>query len=475
MQGLILSGMTATSIGPDSNRVMQALANLKWLVVMDALPTTSSEFWHRPGADPKSIQTEVFLVPTTHWIEKDGSFVNSGRWSQWKDQVLPPEGNARHDHWILADLFGRVKKLYQQQGGKFPDPIMALTFKYKDPAKPELDEIAQEVNGFDLKTGKRMATFANLKDDGTTTAGDWIYTGSYPDSGNLMQRKLGVQDVAKNDPTGMGFFPGWAWSWPLNRRVMYNRASADLAGNPWDATRPAIKWDSVQAKWVGDVPDYPATMKPYTQDPAAWLPFIMTGEGVGRLYSTSMVDGPFPEHYEPMESPIKNPLHPTQSEDPVAFIYTGTTGKYGKTTDSFGTAADYPYVATSYRLTEHEHYVTQHVPLLAGLQPSPFVEIPEELANQKGIKSGDRVRVRSKRGKIEVLALVTKRLAASTIDGKKVFQVGIPIHWGFVGVSAEKDPSKGANWLANALTPFVGDANAYTPEFKAFLVNLEKI
>src|SRR5438046_6635748 len=189
MQGLILSGMTATSIGPDSNRVMEALANLKWLVVMDALPTTSSEFWHRPGADPKSIQTEVFLVPTTHWIEKDGSFVNSGRWSQWKDQVLPPEGNARHDHWILADLFQRVKTLYQSQGGKFPDPIMATTFKYRNPMKPELDEIAQEVNGFDLTTGKRMATFAALKDDGTTTAGDWIYTGSYPPSGNLMQRK----------------------------------------------------------------------------------------------------------------------------------------------------------------------------------------------------------------------------------------------------------------------------------------------
>src|SRR5207248_1254875 len=163
----------------------------------------------------------------------------------------------------------------QQQGGKFPDPIMALTFKYKDPAKPELDEIAQEINGFDLKTGKRMATFANLKDDGTTTAGDWIYTGSYPDSGNLMKRRNGIQD------------------------------------------------------------------------PTAWLPFIMTGEGVGRLFSTSMVDGPFPEHYEPVESPIKNPLHPAQSEDPVAFLYTGTTGKYGKVKESFGTAADYPYVATS--------------------------------------------------------------------------------------------------------------------------------
>src|SRR5213080_3194458 len=476
MQGLILSGMTATSIGPDSNRVMQALANLKWLVVMDPLPTTSSEFWRRPGADPKSIQTEVFMVPTTHWIEKDGSFVNSGRWSQWKDQVIPPQGNARHDHWVLADLFQRVKALYQQQGGKFPDPIMALTFnKYADPKKPTLDELAQEVNGFDLSTGKRMASFANLKDDGTTTAGDWIYTGSYPDSGNLMKRKLGVQDVKANDPTGMGFFPNWAWSWPLNRRVMYNRASADLAGNPWDPTRPAIKWDAAQGKWVGDVPDYPATMKPYTQDPTAWLPFIMTGEGTGRLFSTSMVDGPFPEHYEPMEAPVANPLHPSQSESPVAFLYTGSTGKYGAAKDTFGKPDEYPYVATSYRLTEHEHYVTQHVPLLAGLQPKPFVEIPEELANQKGIKSGDRVRVKSKRGRIEVLALVTPRLGPSIIDGKKVFQIGIPIHWGFVGVSAESDPSKGAHWLANALTPFVGDANAYTPEFKAFLVNLEKI
>ena len=474
MHGLILSGMTATSIGPDSNRVMEALAKLKWLVVMDALPTTSSEFWRRPGANPASIQTEVFMLPTTHWIEKDGSFVNSGRWSQWKEQVLPPQGNARHDHWILADLFQRVKTLYQQQGGKFPDPIMALTFRYQDPTKPQLDELAQEINGFDLTTGKRMSSFANLKDDGTTTAGDWIYTGSYPDSGNLMKRTDGVQDVKANDPTGMGFFPKWAWSWPLNRRVMYNRASADLKGDPWDPSRPGIKWDATQKKWVGDVPDYPATMKPYSLDPKAWLPFIMTGEGVGRMFSTSMVDGPLPEHYEPVEAPVANPLHPTQSASPVAFLYTGG-GSFGAAKDSFGTVADYPYVATSYRLTEHEHYVTQHVPLLVGLQPHPFVEVPEELAREKGIQNGDRVRVMSKRGKIEVIALVTKRLAASTIDGKKVYTIGIPIHWGFVGVAADQDPNKGANWLANALTPFVGDANAYTPEFKAFLVDLKKI
>jgi len=221
MEGLILSGMTAASIGPDSNQVQQALSKLKWLVVMDPLPTTSSEFWHAPGSDASQVKTEVFMIPTTHWIEKDGSFVNSGRWSQWKDQVLPPQGQARHDHWILSDIFNRVKALYQQQGGKFPDPIMHLTFDYKDPLKPELDEIAKEINGKDLSTGGQMTSFAKLKDDGTTTTGDWLYTGSYLDSGNLMKRRGGIQDPATNDPTGMGFYSNWAWSWPLNRRVLY--------------------------------------------------------------------------------------------------------------------------------------------------------------------------------------------------------------------------------------------------------------
>jgi len=201
--------------------------------------------------------------------------------------VVPPQGQARHDHWILADIFSRVKTLYTQQGGKFPDPIMALTIDYKDPLKPELDEIAKEINGKDLSTGKQMTSFALLKDDGTTTAGDWIYTGSYLDTGNLMKRRDGIQNPSTNDPTGMGFYPNWAWSWPLNRRVLYNRASADLDGKPWDPKRPGITWTGT--KWTGDVPDYPATMDPH--DPKAWLPFIMNGEGVGRLFSNGMVDG----------------------------------------------------------------------------------------------------------------------------------------------------------------------------------------
>jgi formate dehydrogenase major subunit len=467
MEGVFLSGMTATSIGPDSNQVLQALSNLKWLVVMDSLPTTSSEFWRAPGLDPSKVQTEVFMLPATHWIEKDGSFVNSGRWAQWKEAVLPPEGQSMHDHWMLAEIFERTKALYRQQGGKFTDPIFAMTVDWADARKPTLDEIAKEVNGKDLATGQQMTSFANLKADGSTTSGNWIYVGQYTTQNN-MKRRNGISDPAKNDPTGMGFYSTWGFSWPANRRVLYNRASADVAGKPWDPKRPGIQWNGTT--WTGDVPDYPATMNP--ADPNAWNPFIMNGEGVGRLYSTSMNDGPIPEHYEPVEAPIPNPLHPKQSEDPVAFLYDAAAGRPNR----FGKVDKYPYVATSYRLTEHEHYVTQHVPLLVGLQPQAFVEVPEELANEKGIRNGDRVRVSSERGKLEVAALVTKRLGPVTLAGNvKSYTIGIPIHWGFIGVSAERYPELSKNWLANALTPFVGDANARTPEFKAFLVNIEKI
>ncbi len=462
MEGLILSGMTATSIGPDSNQVLEALSRLKWLCVMDPFRTTSSEFWNAPGMNPAKVQTEVFMLPATHWIEKDGSFTNSGRWVQWKDQVLPPEGEARHDHWILAELFLRVRELYEAQGGRYPDPVRELTMPYKDPRKPQLDEIAREINGSSLRTGKRLETFAALADDGTTAAGDWIYTGHYPESGNLAKRREGVQDPEKNDPTGMGFYPNWAWSWPANRRVLYNRASADPQGRPWDPKRPGISWDAAARAWVGDVPDYPPDAAPGADAP---LPFIMTGEGLGRLFSNGVADGPFPEHYEPIESPVRNPLHPEVSATPAAFLYDKKAGRPNR----FGTSADYPYVATSYRLTEHEHYVTQNVEHLVQLQPEAFVEVPTELAREKGIETGDRVRVSSKRGKLEVRAVVTRRLGPLQVDGKKIYQIGIPIHWGFVGINT------GQHWLANALTPFVGDASSRTPEFKAFLVDIEKM
>jgi formate dehydrogenase major subunit len=207
------------------------------------------------------------------------------------------------------------------------------------------------------------------------------------------------------------------------------------------------------------------------KDPKAWLPFIMTGEGTGRLFSTSMADGPIPEHYEPVEAPIPNPLHPAVSASPVAFLYDKAAGRPSR----FGTPDEFPIVATTYRLTEHEHYITQQIPHLVQLQPEAFVEVPDGLAREKGIKNGDMVRVSSKRGKIEVRALVTGRLGQLEVGGKKVWQVGIPIHWGFVGISAELYPEKSQHWMANNLTPFVGDANSRTPEFKAFLVKIERM
>jgi formate dehydrogenase major subunit len=249
--------------------------------------------------------------------------------------------------------------------------------------------------------------------------------------------------------------------------VLYNRASADLNGNPWDPKRPGIKWNG--SKWVGDVPDYPPKMSPH--DPGAWLPFIMNGEGVGRLFSSTMVDGPIPEHYEPVESPIPNPLHPHVSASPVAFLYDKAAGRPNR----FGDATEFPIVATTYRLTEHEHYITQQVPHLVQLQPEPFVEIPTGLAKSKNISSGDMVSVRSKRGEIRVRAIVTNRVGKLEVGGKPVWQIGIPIHWGFVGIAAEMYPDKAQHWLANSLTPFVGDANSRTPEFKAFLVDLERL
>jgi formate dehydrogenase major subunit len=440
--------MNPANIGPNSNAVIKALSNLKWLVVMDPFQTGTSEFWKAPGVDTAKVQTEVFMVPTTDWLEKDGSFTNSGRWAQWKDKALDAPGEAKDDHWVFSQLYQRLVSLYQKQGGAFPDPLLKLRWTYSNPGYPSLTEVAKEINGYDLATGKLMATFGNLKDDGTTSSGNWIYCSSFTEDGNMMVRRK------MTDPTGMGFFHEWAWSWPLNRRVLYNRASADLDGKPWDPTRPGIWWNGSQ--WVGDVPDFPPTSAPS----AGMKPFIMNGEGTGKFFSLAgLVDGPFPEHYEPLESPVENVLHPKVSTNPKAATFKAVQ-------DTFGTADKFPYVATTYRLSEHQHFNTTNVPYLVEAAPEMFVEIPVELAKEKGITNGGNVKVKSQRGEIEAVAMVSKRMAPLQVAGKTVYQIGVPIHWGYVGLV------KGG--MANMLTNFAGDANARTPAFKAFLVDIEK-
>jgi len=476
VKGLFAFGMNGVMIGPDSNKNINALKKADWLVVCEIYPDETSEFWRAPGIttdEMKTINTTVYRLPGAGFAEKDGSFTNSARWLQWKNAAVPPPGQARLDQDILATIFLKVRELYLKEGGKFPDPILHATFPYTTPYAPSLSEIAKEVNGKALsditdpktnstiKTGQQLPGFAWLKDDGTTSCGNWIYCGSWTEAGALLQRR------GTEDPSGLGIYPNWAWSWPMNRRVLYNRASCDLDGKPWDPQRRQVWWDDTKQSWVGnDVPDF----KPDSSPKDHMGPFIMTPEGTARLFVPlgGLNDGPFPEYYEPIESPIANLLHPQQSNNPVVKRYKTDMDKYAKTADT-----EFNIVCTTYRLTEHYHYWTKNNPMNVQLVPEPFVEVPHELAERMGIRGGDKVKVTSARSYYIAKAMVTRRIRPMKIDGKETFQIGMPIHWGFRGIA--EDEGKTDKTLANQLTPTVIDPNAFTPEFKGFLVKLEKV
>jgi formate dehydrogenase major subunit len=335
---------------------------------------------------------------------------------------------------------------------------------------PPLVEVLKEVNGkaladledpatkAQIKTGQQVPGFAWLKDDGTTACGNWIYSGSFTEAGNQTARR------DPSDPSNMGVHPGWGWSWPANRRVLYNRASCDVDGKPWDASRKQVWWNEGAQKWVGnDVPDFKADSKPKDH----MGPFIMNAEGVGRIFAplAAFADGPFPEHYEPFESPIQNPFHPERTHNPVV-----TTFKTAD--DNYGTVKDFPVVCTTFRLTEHYHYWTKNNPMTVQLVPEPFIEMAAEMADEMGIRGGERVKVSSARGEYVAKAMVTKRIKPMMIDGKKTYQIGIPFHWGYRGIA--EDEGKTSRMVVNALTPTIVDPNAHTPEFKGFLVKVEK-
>ena len=329
----------------------------------------------------------------------------------------------------MSQLWLRLKALYEKEGGALPDPILNLNWPYKDPNEATPEEIAREINGSALETlmdpadatkvlldkGKQLPGFAVLRDDGSTSCGNWIYSGSFTEAGNLMARR------DNSDPDDTGSNPKWAFSWPANRRILYNRASADLSGKAWDPKRKLIEWDG--AKWAGyDVPDIAPAAKPDVV-----MPFIMNQEGTGRLWVRGMMkDGPFPVHYEPFESPVANPINPKIKGNPAARVFAGDMAQ-------FGTSEKFPYAATTYRLTEHFHYWTKHNRVNAMLQPEFFVEISEELAKEKGIVKGGWVEVSSNRGSVKAKAVVTKRIKPMICDGKTVHVIGIPIHYGFIG------------------------------------------
>ena len=473
IKGMMAFGMNGVMIGPDTNKNINALKKADWLVVGEIYEDETSDFWRAPGItkdEQKTINTTVYRLPCAGFAEKDGSMTNSARWVTWKYAAVPPPGQARLDQDIVAQIFLRVRDLYKKEGGAFPDPILNLSWAYADAAHPPLTQVAMELNGKALadltdpatgqviKAGQQLPGFAWLKDDGTTMCGNWIYSGMWTEAGAACQRR------GTEDPSGMGVFPNWSWSWPANRRVLYNRASCDPAGKPWDPTRKQVWWNEAAGKWVGnDVPDF----KPDSHPKDHMGPFIMNPEGVGRLFAPIgvLADGPFPEHYEPIESPTKNLLHPNQQNNPLV-------KKFKSPYDKFGSPEEYSIVCTTYRLTEHYHYWTKNNPMNVQLIPEPFVEIPVELADEKGIRGTDLINVISARGTYTAKAFVTRRLKPMMIDGKKVYQIGLPIHQGFRGIQEDKD--RDARTPANLLTPAVTDPNAHTPESKGFLVKVEK-
>jgi formate dehydrogenase major subunit len=467
-EGLVTFGMNPVGLGPNSKKMVAALSKLKWLVVVENAETETAIFWKAPreydGSEPSRIPTEVFLLPAATFAEKDGTFTNSARWLQWKWKALDPPGKAKPDQEILSRIFLAVRELYRKEGGALPEQVSSVTWDYTNPVSPDLAEVLREMNGKALAdladtkdrskvvkaAGQQLDGFGDLRDDGTTMCGNWLHSGVYTEAGNNAQRRQTA------DPTGLGMFHEWAFSWPANRRVMYNRASADAEGRPWDPHRVGIQWNG--KRWVGDVPD----MKP-DAPPGTYGAFIMLPEGVGRLFAPGLNDGPFPEHYEAMEAPIANPLHPQVSSNPAS-------QKFSTDKDVYGGKDEFPIVCTTYRLTEHFHYWTQHQRegRLNQLQPGFFIEIPEGLAQEKGIRNGSQVKVLSARGQIEGVAMVTRRLAPLKVDGKDLWQIGFPIHWGYAGDPSHTGP------LANLLTPSAMDPNTWTPEYKAFLVKLEK-
>jgi formate dehydrogenase major subunit len=468
MNGYFCQGFNPLLSFPNRKKCTVALSKLKYLVVMDPLETETARFWENHGefndVDPSQIQTEVIQLPSTCFAEDEGSLTNSSRWLQWHWPGGTPPGEAKTDIWIMAQIHLRLKALYQQEGGPVPEPILNLRWPYSDASNPHPEEIAKEINGHVVETvmdqadptkmvlekGKQVVSFAQLRDDGTTSCGCWIYSGCFNENGNNMARR------DTSDPDDAGFYSKWAFSWPVNRRILYNRASADISGKPWDPTRKVIAWNG--EKWEGyDVPDIAPTAKPEVVGP-----FIMNPEGTARLFTRGMMrDGPFPVHYEPFESPIANPIAPDVRGNPVARVFKGDL-------EQFGDAKDFPYAATSYRLTEHFHFWSKHVWPNAVMQPEFFVEISEQLAKEKGISSGGWVRVWSNRGSVKAKAVVTKRIVPLQCDGKTVHIVGIPLHWGFTGAARK-------GFGPNSLTPYVGDANIETPEYKAFLVDVEPI
>lgn len=474
LTGYFLFGQNPAGGGLNAGLQRAGLRNLDWLVVADWFETESAVFWKDDpsGPSPSQVKTEVFFIPAASHVEKDGTLTNTQRLLQWHSKALDPQGDCRSDAWFLYQLGKRLKVLYAGSTESKDAPLLNLTWDYEPDhphgveGEPDIERVLQEINGRHTQDDTLLPDFTHLRADGSTVCGCWIYSGVFPEPGRNRARERQRDD----NPLS----PNWGFAWPVNRRVMYNRASADPDGNPWSDRKKLVWWDDVKQRWVGDdVPDFEPTKPPSYRPPvgAAGMaaiggdrPFILKTDGLGWLYAPKGArDGPLPAHYEPIESPVGNRLHPERRTIPGVRTFPGPLNPL---TD--GPSADFPVVACTFRLTEHylSGPMSRFNSWLNELQPEMFVEVSPELAAERGLVNGGWAKVSTLRGGIVCRALVTARIPHLLLDGKPVHQVGLPFHWGYAGEVV------GGN--ANDLTALLAEANVSIHEGKAFACQVER-
>ncbi len=496
VRGYFLFGQNPAAGSTNSRMQREALKQLDWMVVRDLYEVETAAFWYRgpephPNAvDPSTIKTEVFFLPAAASTEKEGSFTNTQRLIQWRDKAVDPPGDARSDLWFVYHLGKRLKELYAGSTAAQDRAIQALTWDYEqeepEPGSRILDEpdvhlVLKEINGYyvrppgsgsaaegkqqvySLRNAPHVPAFPALKGDGSTACGSWIYSGVYPEPGN--------NRAASRISDGYTF-PQWGFAWPANRRILYNRASADPQGRPWSERKKYVWWDEEQKKWTGyDVPDFPVGKAPgYTPPPGAngmdahsgSDPFIMKPDGKAWLFAPQgLKDGPLPAHYEAAESPVPNALYSQQSNPAAKYFRDRADNHLAAVGDE-----QYPIVITTYRLTEHHVSgpMTRWMPWLNALQPTLFVELSPELAAERAIKHGEWMIISTPRGEIEARAMVTRRMRPLRINGRVVHQIGMPFHWGYQG--------RITGSITNDLTHMVLEPNVSIEEAKAFTCNI---
>ena len=478
VKGYFLLGQNPAVGSANAKMQRLGMSKLDWLVVRDFSLIESATWWkdsHEIESGEwrtEDLKTEVFFFPAAAHTEKDGTFTNTQRMVQWHHKAVDPVEDQRSELWFMYHLGKLIRERLSDSSDEMDRPILDLTWSYPlkgEHREPDAEAVLAEISGWNAE-GELLSTYTALKHDGSTSCGCWIYCGTYADGVNQTARRTPAKDQ-----NWLCSEWEWAWAWPANRRILYNRASADPEGKPWSERKALVWWDEEQQKWTGhDVPDFEATKPPSYRPPddavgpdalAGDDPFIMQADGRGWLYAPAGVaDGPLPTHYEPQDSPVRNALH-EQQRSPTRKLYSHPANRYHPDPDQPG-ADVFPYVATTYRLTEHftAGGMSRWTPYLCELQPEFFVEVSPELAAERGLEHRGWATIVSARGAVEARVMVTDRMTPLTIEGRTIHQIGMPYHWGANGYSRGDS--------MNELSSMALDPSSHIQEVKSLTIDI---